>query len=78
MLCRFVWQHCKKKIMCAMRQMRNGSLNIELPITGAFDCMLHSVVLYLRTRNETTREIYQKVGGTFSNGIIKEQQVGNW
>ncbi len=62
--------------MRAMREMGNSYVNTELPITGVSNCVVHLVVLYLTTKNETTRKIYQKVCETFADGIITKQQVG--
>ncbi len=57
---------------------RKGNLNLELPITGVFDCMVCSIIPYLMMKNKTTHEIFHKVCETFSNGGITEQQVDNW
>ncbi len=37
-----------------------------VPVTGVPDCVLRSVILYLTTKNKTTRKIYRKVCETIS------------
>ncbi len=60
--------------MCVMRGPRNGGLNMELLITCVSNCVVRLVILYLTTKNEITREVYQN-SETFGNGILTEQQV---
>ncbi len=61
-----------------MREIRNASQKTELPIIDVSDCMVCFIILYLTTKNERTREIFQKVYETFGDRIITEQQIGNW
>ncbi len=42
------------------------------------DCVVRSVILYLTTKNKTTRDIYREVCATFEEGIRTEQKAGKW